>query len=126
MNRLTAQRLARLGITSGQPRLLNYLFDHDGCIQNELSQNCDLKPATVTLILAGLEKAGLVFRLNDQSDRRVLRVFLTEKGLGAHQKIQQVFHQIEKDCFKDFTDHEKEQVWLALNRLTYNLKKPGL
>ena len=123
LNRRAQQRLSLSGISSGQPRLLNYLFDHDGCIQNELAQNCDLKPATVTHILAGMEKSGLVFRLSDKSDRRILRVFLTEKGLEAHHKIQKIFHLIEKECFRAFSDQEKEQVWLVLNRLSYNLKK---
>lgn len=118
----TQSQLGRHGITSGQPRLLNYLFQHDGCIQHELAIQCDLKPATVSSILLGLEKAEMVFRLNDSADRRIQRVFLSEKGVSSQQKIDKVFNTLEKECFEDFSDQEKEFMLVMLERLYFNLK----
>jgi DNA-binding MarR family transcriptional regulator len=118
----TQSRLEKFGITAGQPRLLNYLFQHDGCIQHELAIQCDLKPATVSTILQGLEKAEMVFRLNDSADRRIQRVFLTEKGVQSQNKIDKVFNTLEKESFEDFTDQEKEFFLVMLDRLYFNLK----
>lgn len=115
-------RLLKFGMTPGQPRLLDYLYEHDGCIQKDLSENCDLKPATVTNILSGMEKGGLIFRLNDSSDRRILRVFLTEKGTQVQQKIDKAYGTLEKECFEDFSDQEKEAMMILLDRVYYNLK----
>lgn len=119
----TQIRLSKLDITPGQPRLLNFLYEHDGCVQKELSKNCDLKPATVTNILTGMEKAGLIFRLNDSADKRILRVFLTEKGVQAQQKIEKTFQSLEKECFEDFTDQEKEAAQIILRRIHFNLQQ---
>ncbi len=115
-------RLNKVGVTPGQPRLLNYLFQHDGCIQHELSVNCDLKPATVSVILTGLEKAEMVFRLNDSADRRIQRVFLTDKGVQIQQKIDKAFSDLEKDCFEDFSEQEMAFFQVMLERLYFNLK----
>jgi DNA-binding MarR family transcriptional regulator len=116
-------KLLKSGITPGQPRILNFLYEHDGCIQRELSKSCDLKPATVTNILAGMEKADLIFRINDSTDRRILRVFLTDKGTQAQQKLDRVFAALEKDCFEDYSDQEKEAMHIFLDRIYFNLKK---
>jgi DNA-binding MarR family transcriptional regulator len=116
-------KLQKIGITPGQPRILDYLSDHDGCIQKDLSQHCDLKPATVTNILVGMEKAGLVFRLNDSSDKRILRVFITEKGVQTQQKIDTVLLDFEKDCFIDFSDQEKNATGIIFENIIFNLTK---
>lgn len=115
-------RLEKYGITPGQPRLLNYLFQHDGCIQHDLAVHCDLKPASVSVILLGLEKAEMIFRLNDSADRRIQRVFLTEKGVQIQQKIDKAFNTLEKDCFVDFSEQEMDFFQTMLERLYYNLK----
>ncbi len=117
------EELARVGITPGQPRMLNYLYSHDGCIQKELSENCNLKPSTVTNILLGMEKADLVFRLNDSSDRRILRVFITEKGVQAKEKVTRIVSSFEKRCMQDFTEEQKATLQIELSNLLYNLNE---
>jgi DNA-binding MarR family transcriptional regulator len=116
-------KLSKFEISKGQPRILNFLFEHDGCIQNEIAKNCDLKPASVTSILAGMEKAGLIFRLNDSADRRILRVMMTDKGQQAREQAEKVFYTFEKEIFEDFSDLEKEAMQIFLDRMTFNLKK---
>jgi DNA-binding MarR family transcriptional regulator len=70
-----------------------------------------------------MEKAGLIFRLNDSADRRILRVFITEKGSQSQQKIDKAFADLEKGCFMDFSDQEKEAMQIFLKRIYFNLKK---
>lgn len=122
-SRCSQSRLKDFGIFPGQPRILNFLYEHDGCIQHDLAQSCDLQPATVTNILAGMERSGLIFRLNDSADRRILRVFLTDKGMESQKKIEKTFADLEKDCFLDFSDQEKEAMQIFLDRIYFNLKR---
>ena len=37
----------KIGITKGQPRILDYLSENDGCIQREIAKHCHIEPATV-------------------------------------------------------------------------------
>lgn len=114
--------LAKIGITHGQPRILHYLSDHDGCIQRDIAANFDLEPATITDILALMEKAGLVKRKNDPDDRRVLRVFLTKKGASIHTEVEAIFLGVEKECFRGFSKEEKQQALHFLERVYDNMK----
>jgi len=78
---------SKVGITEGQPKILDLLSVDDGCIQREITNNCNIEPATVTSLLCIMEKTELIYRKQDPKDKRVLKVFLTEKGKMA-QKYQ--------------------------------------
>lgn len=115
--------MSKFGVSSGQPRMLSHLMDHDGCIQKELSEKWDLEPATVTNILSVMEKSGFIRRETAPEDRRVLKVFLTQKGAEIHHKVEEVFAQVEEECFEGFSQIEKERTLDYLNRIYDNLKK---
>jgi DNA-binding MarR family transcriptional regulator len=111
------------GITPGQPRILDYLWEHDGCIQRDLAENCNIEPATVTAVMANMERAGLIERRPNPDDRRVLSVWLTNKGRESRSKFREIFENIEKECFEGFTEQEIEQTKGFLERLLVNLTK---
>lgn len=117
------ERFAQFGITPGQPRLLDFLAHSDGCMQKDISNDCDLEPATVTDILALMEKSDLVRRESDPNDRRVMRVYLTEKGIRTHRQVEEIFARLEDECFRGFSEQEKETYMLFLKRIYENLKK---
>lgn len=114
---------AKVGLSHGQPRILNYLANNDGCIQKDLSDNCHIEPATVTSVLSSMERVGLIYRKNNPRDRRVLNVFLTEKGKEVQNAIQNTFHSLEEECFYGFTEEEKIQAMSFLKRMNENMKK---
>jgi len=86
---------SKLGITQGQPKILDFLSINDGCIQREIAYNCNIEPATVTSILSIMEKAELIYREQDLKDKRVLKVFLTEKGKIAQKEVEKIFNLID-------------------------------
>ena len=67
------------GLTSGQPKVLDYLADNDGAVQKDIAAGCCIEPATLTNLLNGMEKdirkMTNVF-LNDYSVQKRL------KGVG--------------------------------------------
>lgn len=46
-------------LTAGQPKVLDYLGKHNGCIQKSIATGCQIEPATLTGILVthGRKKA---------------------------------------------------------------------
>lgn len=73
-------RLRDTGLTIGQPKILDYLKDHNGISQKEIAKGCHIEPGTLTTLLNRMEEAGLVERRMMHGNRRSLYVFLTEKG----------------------------------------------
>lgn len=56
------------------------LFKKDGCKQQDLASFSRKDKGSITRIISGLEKRGLLLRKDDEADKRTKRVFLTKKG----------------------------------------------
>ncbi|SCH18225.1 MULTISPECIES: MarR family winged helix-turn-helix transcriptional regulator [unclassified Romboutsia] len=112
-----------VNLTEGKPRLLDFLVNNSGCSQRELAKYCKIEPATATSILAGMEKEGLIYRERNANDKRILNVFLTEKGIDAQKKVEKVFLELDDICFEGFSEEEKLETIKILNKLHDNLIK---
>ena len=53
-------RLKNTGLTIGQPKVLDYLKEHDGSNQKEIAQACFLEAGSLTSILNRMEDKGLI------------------------------------------------------------------
>ena len=71
---------ASVGATSTQWRAMFRLSREPGMKQVELADRLDVEPITAGRIIDRLEEAGLVERRRDPVDRRVWRLFLTDKA----------------------------------------------
>lgn len=122
-HRRTYSHFAEYGIGEGQPRILWALSQEDGMSQAELGRRCRLEAATVTVTIARLEKRGLVERLPDPDDRRVLRVWMTPAGLSLHRLLDTTHQRIEREAFAGFDDADRERLAGYLERVRANLEK---
>ena len=62
INHMTVQKklmeqLADTGLTLGQPKVLDYLKDHDGASQKEIAAGCLIEAGSLTSILKLVEEA---------------------------------------------------------------------
>ena len=71
------------GITSAQQGALFYIGVNDGCLLSELAAGLSLKKSAITGLVGRLEKAALITRLEDTSDKRAYHLHLTDKGRAA-------------------------------------------
>lgn len=76
------------GLTGVQFGLLNRLYESDGPVQAELGRRMAIEPATLTGIVQRLEREGWVRRSCDPDNRRLQRVWLTEKARAALPALQ--------------------------------------
>jgi DNA-binding MarR family transcriptional regulator len=76
-----AQRPGALSFS--QYAVLRVLADGDEHSAGELAAAADLTPASITKMLDGLSRAGLLERVRDESDRRRVGVRITDGGLAA-------------------------------------------
>lgn len=118
---LRHEKFRNIGLTEGQPKVLNFLSRNDGCIQREIAESCNIEPATVTSLLSNMEKAELIYRTQNLENRRILNVFLTDKGKEAQKEVEKIFNQLDEKCFKDFSEEEKIKTIEILNRLYMNM-----
>ena len=114
-----------LGLTVGQPKVLDYLQDHDGSSQKEIAKGCYIEPATLTSLLAGMEKKELITRSMKKGDRRTLYVYMTEKGKEIQSKISTEFMKLEHIAFQNMSGQEQEQLIHLLSLVHKNIYENG-
>lgn len=119
-------RLSDLPLSSGQPKILDYLYERDGCIQREIAAGCLIEPASVTSLLAKMEQQGYVERRQVKGDRRALRVFLTEQGRSMACRVRQVLEETERQALGDLNEEEKEILNALLQRIGHALHQDTL
>lgn len=83
------------GLTPPQYVTLSQLWEQDGQPLKDLAAGNHCTPATMTTIVDGLERKGLVTRQPNPEDRRSLQVRLTDEGermRGAAPDVEDIFH----------------------------------
>ena len=99
-------RLKDTGLTIGQPKILDYLKDHDGAGQKDIAHGCHIEPGTLTTLLNRMEDIGLVERRTLNGNRRSLYVFLTEKGKQQVALVTEAFSAMEEEAFRGMSETE--------------------
>ena len=121
--KMAKREFQKVDLTEGKPKLLDYIINNPGCSQRELATCCKIEPATATSILSSMEKEELIYRERNPKDKRILNVFLTEKGIEAQKKVEKIFLELDEMCFDGFSKEERIDAINILNRLYENLLK---
>ncbi|MFD8999487.1 MarR family winged helix-turn-helix transcriptional regulator [Streptomyces sp. NPDC059582] len=90
VHRIQKRHLERcgLGVTPAQARLLRTLAHCDAPPRMaDLAERLEVVPRAVTTLIDGLEASGKVRRVPDPTNRRVIRIELTDDG---HQALRQL------------------------------------
>lgn len=115
--------LEGIGLYPGQHPLLFILGHRDGQSQKELAEKLKIKPATITVMINRMEKAGFLERRHDSEDQRVSRIYLTEKGKRTFTLVKEKLKSISDECFRDMTEEEKVILRRLLLQVSENLEK---
>jgi len=114
MKRSLYLKLSRSGITPTQWTVLMCLWAQDGLSFTELSKRLSFDHPTITGVVDRMEREKLVKRQRDQLDRRVVKVFLTQKGKNLESITAKAGTEVDQETVADLTPAEVEQFrsWL--------------
>ena len=87
-----------------------FAFDKDDHAYpiGELGKNARVKSSTMTDMIDRLEKDGIVERIRDDGDRRVVKVRLTDKGKKMKRQLSVKMRQGIEDAFAHLSEGEKK------------------
>ena len=108
---------SQLGLTPGQPKVLDFLLQYQEADQKTIAAYCEIEQATVGSILWRMENAGLVVRRQKEGNRRSLYVSLTEKGMAAATQLKDVFQQVEQTATAALTPQEQQTLKEILSKM---------
>ncbi|NIM18684.1 MAG: MarR family transcriptional regulator [Candidatus Latescibacteria bacterium] len=104
-------------ITGPQLICLIAIVEHGPLSIGQIAQHIHLSPSTVVGVLDRLESKGLVLRLRDTKDRRVVNVRATPSGIQIVQKAPSPLHEGLANALKNLPDIEQSTIALALERI---------
>jgi DNA-binding MarR family transcriptional regulator len=93
-------------VTPSQMGILFLLRSGNTLPMSELSIALSLDNSTMTRHADKLVKSGLIERLRDESDRRILKLRITQPGLLESEKAARIANEINADVISGFSDEE--------------------
>lgn len=115
------EQLKDTGLTLGQPKVLDYLKEHDGASQREIAAGCLIEAGSLTSILNRMEEKGLIERKMLNGNRRTFHIFMTEAGKKNQKLIEEAFAQIEEIALYNISEEEQKIFMEIFHRICRNL-----
>lgn len=107
-----------------KPRFMKLYFDilnNDGITQTQLTSFTKLKPPSISATLVQMEQDGYIKREFDTVDRRIIRIYMTQKGKELEPSIKLLKDNIEQELLSGFTEDDIETLRDLLIKLRNNL-----
>jgi DNA-binding MarR family transcriptional regulator len=112
----TSKRLRPLGVTPEQARVLLILSRSSSPpTRTEISRIVMRKPHTITALLNGMQKAGLIRRIKDDKNNKLVRIVMTQKGSEVFKQVLQT--QLAMRLTSSLSSEEFYQLSRILERL---------
>jgi DNA-binding MarR family transcriptional regulator len=121
LSTVTAVAFARHGVHEGQQFILRCLWREDGLPPGEIARRLGLATPTVTRAATRMEAAGLLRREPHPSDRRLVRLVLTERGRSLEKVIAEETDLLTERALATFGPQERRAVVRALRDIKRNL-----
>ncbi|MGI5192548.1 MarR family winged helix-turn-helix transcriptional regulator [Streptomyces sp. CA-288835] len=107
-----------LGITPAQSRLLRTLAPYASPPRMaDLAERLEVVPRAVTTLVDGLEASGKVRRVPDPTNRRVIRIELTDDGRRALRELRGARRAAAEDILAPLTDEQRKVLGGLLDTL---------
>jgi DNA-binding MarR family transcriptional regulator len=121
----SAVAFARHGIYEGQQYVLRTLWREDGLPPGEVARRLSLATPTVTRATTRMAAAGLLRREPHPGDRRMVRLWLTDRGRALEKVIDDETRQLSERALSSFTEAERAWLTSALVQIRRNLDAPA-
>ena len=109
----------QLALQNGFSQAIGYVLLHiekEGTPATKIAPLLGMEPTSLSRVLHKMDKLGLIYRENDKTDKRIVRIFLTEDGNQKRKLAKQTVLEFNQRL-TEFID--KEHIALINN----NLKK---
>ncbi|ANF94829.1 MarR family winged helix-turn-helix transcriptional regulator [Paenibacillus bovis] len=121
MRRDYSESLRELNLYVGQDNLLSRLWIDDGVTQMQLCEYLNCEPPTVTHMVRSLEQNGFIYRTRDEQDKRIMRIFLTEKGKELEAPVRLKWQQQQEKLLHSISADERILLRQLMKRMESNL-----
>jgi MarR family transcriptional regulator, organic hydroperoxide resistance regulator len=97
------------------------LWEEDGLSASDIADKLNQLGATLTGVVNRMEERNLVYRKRDSSDRRIVRIWLTNEGKRLMKVLPAVSLETINKATEGISEIEQETILKLLDRIVHNL-----
>lgn len=115
-------------ISPGQVRILNYIIVNSdkNIIQRDIEEEFNIRRSSATELIQKLEKKELLYRVEDENDKRIKILKVTEKGIELESNIYKYICICEQKISQGLTEDEINFFFSITEKMKRNLEEEGL
>ena len=110
-------------ISGGQGRILFVLWKKDHLTISEISEQTSLAKNTVSVVVDGMVRKGIVERETNPSNRRQTIISLTDYAQSMREQYETVSQQMNQLFYQGFSEREQKEFESFLARILKTLTK---
>ena len=105
--------------------IMRYLYENreKEIYQKDIEKHLSIGRSTVTSIIQLMEKKGFIERQAVQSDARLKKVLLTEKGEKTHETIEALIIQLNQNMMEGIEPEELQTFLEVLSKIRQNIER---
>lgn len=103
---------------------LGFLAQHPGSIQRDIAEASRTTPASVSSLLQGLEKRGLIERRTEAGNERSKRVYATPEGIALISGFEEAMAAAGETILAPLNEGERDILHALLTKITAELPQP--
>ena len=111
------RQLTALGLTLRHGLYFKEIAEAPGISQEQLAQKLLVNKSNVARQVAAMEEEGFILRQTCGKDKRVLRLYLTERAQVLLPEIERINSAWEEQLVEGFTESERQILQILLSRL---------
>ena len=99
------------------------LWQEEGISQTELSRRCDVANYTMTRLLDQLQVQGVIYRPQEEDNRRAFQIFLTDQAKAMEQDLICEAERVNEKFMAALDEPERGQLLMLLNKINHTDKR---
>lgn len=111
-------------LTKNELMIISYLAENkENNLSSDIVKNLGFTKSHVSLSVSSLIKSGYLHSVSNTQDKKKLHLILKEKASSIISEISLIKKNFEKQLFSDFSESEKAQFTILLQKLIKNAKQ---
>lgn len=115
--------LAEYEIGWGQQFYVEYIYDHPGTSAQEMVKYIRVDKATLTKVVKKLVQIDYIKVMEDERDRRIKRLYLTDRAIPAAERIKEIHNSFYETLCMDISPEEIRLSEKTIEHMVENINR---
>ncbi|MGC8608414.1 MAG: MarR family winged helix-turn-helix transcriptional regulator [Thermoplasmata archaeon] len=115
--RKTGKNLAILNLTTTEFTVMRHLIYGGPQPMNALANLINVTPGWITGVIDKMESDGLVSRMRQESDRRIINIAITDRGRDLFFKAKKLHYEFVRESLKEMDENDKIKLLDLLEKM---------